>query len=127
MTATVELSRSQPVIKDICLGPLGCGSSRVEKKPTFDLSLSENPFPPLPSVLHAVTQALTQANLYPEFIPRRLPKVIGDRIGVHADQHGLVVEIVACDEQTVLRQNRDTFAHGPDAHAGHDMRPTICV
>jgi histidinol-phosphate aminotransferase len=86
MTATFELSKSQPAIKDICLGSLGCGSSRVDKKPTFDLSLSENPFPPLPSVLHAVTQALTEANLYPEFIPHRLPKVIGDRIGVNADQ-----------------------------------------
>ncbi|MBF6247969.1 aminotransferase, partial [Nocardia elegans] len=32
----------------------------------FDLSLSENPYPPLPSVLHAVQQTLAGANRYPE-------------------------------------------------------------
>jgi histidinol-phosphate aminotransferase len=52
----------------------------------LDLALSENPFPPLPSVLDAVSQALTQANRYPEFLPHRLPKVIADHIGVDSDQ-----------------------------------------
>jgi histidinol-phosphate aminotransferase len=52
----------------------------------FDLSLSENPFPPLPSVLLAVNRALAQANRYPEFLPRRLPKLIAGHVGVHSDQ-----------------------------------------
>ncbi|MFQ6393369.1 aminotransferase class I/II-fold pyridoxal phosphate-dependent enzyme [Nocardia sp. KC 131] len=52
----------------------------------FDLSLSENPFPPLPSVLAAVNGVLAQANRYPEFLPRRLPKLIAAHLGLHPDQ-----------------------------------------
>ncbi|WP_330251706.1 aminotransferase class I/II-fold pyridoxal phosphate-dependent enzyme [Nocardia sp. NBC_00565] len=52
----------------------------------FDLSLSENPFPPLPSVLRAVNGVLAHANRYPEFLPRRLPKLIASHVGVHSDQ-----------------------------------------
>lgn len=52
----------------------------------FDLSLSENPFPPLPSVLRAVNGVLEHANRYPEFLPRRLPKLIASHLGVHSDQ-----------------------------------------
>ncbi|WP_227997613.1 aminotransferase class I/II-fold pyridoxal phosphate-dependent enzyme [Nocardia australiensis] len=60
---------------------------RTERVPTrFDLSLSENPFPPLPSVLLAVNTVLTHANRYPEFLPHRLPKLIADHIGAHSDQ-----------------------------------------
>jgi histidinol-phosphate aminotransferase len=60
---------------------------RTERvRPRFDLSLSENPFPPLPSVLSAVNDVLAQANRYPEFLPRRLPKLIADHVGIHSDQ-----------------------------------------
>ncbi|CAM4422279.1 aminotransferase class I/II-fold pyridoxal phosphate-dependent enzyme [Nocardia ninae] len=52
----------------------------------FDLTLSENPFPPLPSVLRAVNSALAQANRYPEFLPRELPTVIARHLGLHPDQ-----------------------------------------
>ncbi|MFI6042190.1 aminotransferase class I/II-fold pyridoxal phosphate-dependent enzyme [Nocardia sp. NPDC051321] len=55
-------------------------------QPRFDLTLSENPFPPLPSVLRAVNRVLAQANRYPEFLPRRLPKLIAQHHGVHPDQ-----------------------------------------
>ncbi|MFX0574229.1 aminotransferase class I/II-fold pyridoxal phosphate-dependent enzyme [Nocardia nepalensis] len=55
-------------------------------QPRFDLSLSENPFPPLPSVLLAVNDVLAQANRYPEFLPQRLPRLIAGRVGVHSDQ-----------------------------------------
>ncbi|MGY0502257.1 aminotransferase class I/II-fold pyridoxal phosphate-dependent enzyme [Nocardia sp. FBN12] len=51
----------------------------------FDLSLSENPFPPLPSVLTAVNTALTQANRYPEFLPEELPRVIAGQLAVSPD------------------------------------------
>ncbi|WP_371856017.1 pyridoxal phosphate-dependent aminotransferase [Nocardia alba] len=51
----------------------------------FDLGLSENPFPPLPSVMSAVTSALAQANRYPEFLPEELPRVIADHLGVSPD------------------------------------------
>jgi len=52
----------------------------------FDLTLSENPFPPLPSVLAVVSEAIRDANRYPEFLPRRLPAVIAAHLGVDADQ-----------------------------------------
>ncbi|NUS45552.1 MAG: aminotransferase class I/II-fold pyridoxal phosphate-dependent enzyme [Mycobacteriaceae bacterium] len=52
----------------------------------FDLSLSENPFPPLPSVQAAIADVMEQANRYPEFLPQRLPKLVADRVGVSPDQ-----------------------------------------
>ncbi|MGK8468628.1 pyridoxal phosphate-dependent aminotransferase [Nocardia cyriacigeorgica] len=52
----------------------------------FDLSLSENPFPPLPSVRAAVQREVGQTNRYPEFLPTRLPAVIAGRLGVRPDQ-----------------------------------------
>ncbi|WP_280232396.1 pyridoxal phosphate-dependent aminotransferase [Nocardia cyriacigeorgica] len=52
----------------------------------FDLSLSENPFPPLPSVREAIQLELGRANRYPEFLPARLPGLIADHLGVHPDQ-----------------------------------------
>ncbi|MFR9750420.1 aminotransferase class I/II-fold pyridoxal phosphate-dependent enzyme [Nocardia sp. 004] len=60
------------------------GSPRMT--PRFDLSLSENPFPPLPSVLQAVGAAMAQAHRYPEFLPRRLPMLIAEHLGVRTDQ-----------------------------------------
>ncbi len=63
-------------------------SRRFHTKATpqlFDLSLSENPFPPLPSVLEAVNTALTQGNRYPEFLPDELPRIIADHLGVSPD------------------------------------------
>ncbi|QIS06889.1 aminotransferase class I/II-fold pyridoxal phosphate-dependent enzyme [Nocardia brasiliensis] len=54
--------------------------------PRFDLALSENPFPPLPSVLRAMHAELAQANRYPEFLPDRLPRLIAGHLGVSADQ-----------------------------------------
>ncbi|WP_280218041.1 pyridoxal phosphate-dependent aminotransferase [Nocardia neocaledoniensis] len=52
----------------------------------FDLSLSENPFPPLPSVVAAVRDTLAGANRYPEFLPERLPRLIAERLGVLPDE-----------------------------------------
>ncbi|MFD6155247.1 aminotransferase class I/II-fold pyridoxal phosphate-dependent enzyme [Nocardia sp. NPDC060256] len=59
---------------------------RSSTQPRFDLTLSENPFPPLPSVLRAVNSVLAQANRYPEFLPLRLPKLIARHLGVQPDQ-----------------------------------------
>lgn len=52
----------------------------------FDLSLSENPFPPLPSVLRAVNAEMARSNRYPEFLPHRLPALIAARLGIDPDQ-----------------------------------------
>ncbi|MFE3753808.1 aminotransferase class I/II-fold pyridoxal phosphate-dependent enzyme [Nocardia tengchongensis] len=51
----------------------------------FDLSLSENPFPPLPSVVAAIDDCLAGANRYPEFLPRSLPRLIGGHLGIGAE------------------------------------------
>lgn len=63
------------------VAPVGNDAAR-----RYDLTLSENPFPPLPSVIDAVNCTLAQANRYPEFLPERLPQVIAERVGVTADQ-----------------------------------------
>lgn len=52
----------------------------------FDLSLSENPFPPLPSVLGAVQREMSRANRYPEFRARRLPALIAAHLRVRPEQ-----------------------------------------
>lgn len=52
----------------------------------FDLSLSENPFPPLPSVIAAVHETLTHANRYPEFLPEQLPRLIAEHLGVRPEE-----------------------------------------
>ncbi|MFZ2174129.1 MAG: aminotransferase class I/II-fold pyridoxal phosphate-dependent enzyme [Rhodococcus sp. (in: high G+C Gram-positive bacteria)] len=52
----------------------------------FELGLSENPFPPLPSVLAALHEQMAQVNRYPEFLPQRLPRIIADRVGVDPAQ-----------------------------------------
>ena len=57
-----------------------------ETQTRYQLGLSENPFPPLPSVLHAVDEVLEHANRYPEFLPHRLPQLIAERVGVPTEQ-----------------------------------------
>ncbi|WP_280481303.1 aminotransferase class I/II-fold pyridoxal phosphate-dependent enzyme [Nocardia cyriacigeorgica] len=52
----------------------------------FDVSLSENPFPPLPSVRAAIQREVARANRYPEFLPTRLPAVIAAHFDMHPDQ-----------------------------------------
>jgi histidinol-phosphate aminotransferase len=51
-----------------------------------ELGLSENPYPPLPSVRDAIVAAMARANRYPEFLPRRLTQIIASHIGVQRDQ-----------------------------------------
>ncbi|WP_336086296.1 pyridoxal phosphate-dependent aminotransferase [Nocardia sp. SSK8] len=52
----------------------------------FDLGLSENPFPPLPSVIEAVRETLESANRYPEFLPEQLPRLIAEHLGMSPDE-----------------------------------------
>ena len=55
-----------------------CAAPGPDPARRFELGLSENPFPPLPSVLAALHEQMAQANRYPEFLPRRLPRIIAD-------------------------------------------------
>ncbi|WP_068276202.1 aminotransferase class I/II-fold pyridoxal phosphate-dependent enzyme [Aldersonia kunmingensis] len=52
----------------------------------FELGLSENPYPPLPSVLEELNRSMAQVNRYPEFLPEQLPRIIGERVGVTPDR-----------------------------------------
>ena len=80
--------------------------TRPDPAHRFELALSENPFPPLPTVLAALHEQMAQANHYPEFLPRRLPRIIADHVGVDPTQvvvgpgaTGVAMQIM----QTVLR------------------------
>ncbi len=82
----------------------------------LDLTLSENPFPPLPSVLDSVNESLRRANHYPEFLPRRLPALIATHLGVEADRvvvgagaTGVVLQIM----QTVSGPGRQMVFASP--------------
>ncbi|MET4058749.1 histidinol-phosphate aminotransferase [Arthrobacter sp. UYP6] len=48
----------------------------------FKLSSNENPYPPLPSVVQAVTRALSSINLYPEMAAEELTDAIASRWAV---------------------------------------------
>ena len=65
--------------------PFAAMHKRLEQR-NFELGLSENPFPPLPSVLRALTDVMAHANRYPEFLPERLPRIIANRVGVLPEQ-----------------------------------------
>ena len=54
--------------------------------PTYKLSSNENPYPPLPSVLAAVTAACGQMNRYPDLSNQQLADAVGARLGVDPDR-----------------------------------------
>ncbi len=58
--------------------PAGCES--------FKMSSNENPYPPLPSVVDAITRAAAGINRYPDTGVHELRERIGDRCGVPADE-----------------------------------------
>jgi histidinol-phosphate aminotransferase len=76
----------------------------------FDLTLSENPFPPLPSVTEALTRTLAHSNRYPEFLPQRLPRLIAGHLGVDPDQ-----VVVGAGATGVVFQIMQTLAAPGDA------------
>ena len=49
---------------------------------TWKLSSNENPFPPLPGVLEAVTAAAEGMNRYPDMGSRSLYEALSERLGV---------------------------------------------
>jgi histidinol-phosphate aminotransferase len=54
-------------------------------EPAFKISSNENPYPPLPSVLDAVTEAARSMNRYPDMGVTELTEEIAARFGVPAD------------------------------------------
>lgn len=88
----------------------------MDAVPRFELSLSENPFPPLPSVRAAIAEVMSHANRYPEFLPQRLPRLIDERVGVSSDQivvgagaTGVAMQIV----QAVVRNGKSMMFGNP--------------
>jgi histidinol-phosphate aminotransferase len=83
---------------------------------TFELALSENPFPPLPSVLEAIDEVMGRANRYPEFHPQQLPRLIARRLGVRPSQvvvgtgaTGVAMQVV----QSTLRPGQNMVFGSP--------------
>jgi len=53
---------------------------------SYKLSSNENPFPPLPGVLAAVTDACGQMNRYPDLANSAITAAVAERLGVAAEQ-----------------------------------------
>ena len=52
----------------------------------WKLSSNENPYPPLPSVLEAITRAAEETNRYPDMFATELVEALAAHVGVDADQ-----------------------------------------
>ncbi|MBP3035159.1 histidinol-phosphate transaminase [Arthrobacter sp. zg-ZUI100] len=68
----------------------------------FKLSSNENPYPPLPSVIEAVTGAVSSINLYPEIAAGELTAAIAGRWGVSAENIALGAGSVEVASQIIL-------------------------
>ncbi|MDQ3629096.1 MAG: histidinol-phosphate transaminase [Actinomycetota bacterium] len=64
-------------------------------RPTYKLSSNENPHPPLPGVLDAVTGAAAQMNRYPDMSASRLYERLGGRLAVPVGDLALATGSVA--------------------------------
>ena len=76
-------------------------------------SANESPFPPLPSVLAAVTTAASSLNRYPDVQPARLVGAIAGRFGVPEDHVA-----VGAGSSGLIQQLVHAFARGKDVLHG---------
>ena len=67
----------------------------------FKLSSNENPFPPLPSVVAAITDAAADVNRYPDFAAGRLVEALAARHGVEPERIALGTGSVAVLGQAI--------------------------
>jgi len=62
------------------------GARPAEGAKLWKLSSNENPYPPLPSVLEAITRAAEETNRYPDMYATELVEALAAHVGVPADQ-----------------------------------------
>jgi len=62
------------------------GARPAEGARLWKLSSNENPYPPLPSVLEAITRAAEETNRYPDMYATELVEALAAHVGVPADQ-----------------------------------------
>jgi histidinol-phosphate aminotransferase len=83
--SAAEGPQIRPAIADIPAYVPGKPPAPREGVPTYKLSSNENPYPPLPGVLDAVTEATEAMNRYPDMGCTALYSALSDRLGVPAD------------------------------------------
>lgn len=69
---------------------------------TFKISSNENPYPPLPSVLAAISEAAQYIHRYPDPANRRLVTALAERFGVAEDQIALGTGSVSLVGQIIM-------------------------
>ncbi|HEY3924274.1 MAG TPA: histidinol-phosphate transaminase [Acidothermaceae bacterium] len=74
---------------------------------SFKLSSNESPYPPLPSVLEAITDAAQHTNRYPDLAASAVVEALADKLDVPADH-----VVVGCGSVGVATQLVEAFA-GP--------------
>ncbi len=75
----------------------------------FKLSSNENPYPPLPSVLVAITDGAMDVNRYPDMYATELTETVAARLGVGAD-----AVVAGCGSVAVLGHILATFCDAGD-------------
>jgi histidinol-phosphate aminotransferase len=83
------------------------GRSSAAGQRSFKLSSNESPYPPLPSVLEAITDAAQHTNRYPDLAASAVVQALADKLEVPADH-----VVVGCGSVGVATQLIEAFA-GP--------------
>jgi histidinol-phosphate aminotransferase len=97
----VTLPRLRPDIDDLPAYKAGQRPVAREDIVSYKISSNENPFPPLPSVLEAITRAAQDIHRYPDPFSRRLVDAIAEHFGVPAESIALGTGSVAVCGQII--------------------------
>nr|MCU0264963.1 aminotransferase class I/II-fold pyridoxal phosphate-dependent enzyme [Actinomycetes bacterium] len=94
-------SRGAPRLRPVLADLPAYRAGRPAPEGAFKISSNENPYPPLPSVLAAVSRAAEQANRYPDFASTDLVEALAARFTVAAEQVAVGTGSVGIAQQLV--------------------------
>jgi len=97
----VTLPRLRPDIEDLPAYRAGQRPEPRDGLVSYKISSNENPFPPLPSVLAAISRAAQDVHRYPDPFSRRLVEAIAERFDVPTDAIALGTGSVAVCGQII--------------------------
>lgn len=80
--SAVTSPRLRPALRELPSYAPGKSAAQVSELAPYKMSSNENPYPPLPGVLEAITSASSTSQRYPDARSSELVAVLSDRLGV---------------------------------------------